>query len=140
MKRVFVGLSGASGAVYGLTLVRTLVEAGVEVPITLTESGAKVLKVEMDLEVDFRAPDLDLLFPGHGGAVRFFPLDCVEAPVSSGSYRTDAAVICPCSMGTLGSIAAGTSFFSWAISSSKFTLGLTSGGRGGATPARAAHR
>jgi 4-hydroxy-3-polyprenylbenzoate decarboxylase len=109
MKRVFVGITGASGAVYGLTLVRTLAGAGLEVPFTLTGSGAKVLRYEMDIDVDPADPDLEVLFPGHGGAVRFFPLDMVEAPVSSGSYRTDAAVICPCSMGTLGSIAAGTS-------------------------------
>ena len=109
MKRVFVGMSGASGSVYGLTLVPTLVRAGVEVAFSLTESAGKVLRYETDIVVDHRAPNLDQLFPGHAESVTFFPIDCVEAPVSSGSYRTDAAVICPCSMGTLGSIAAGTS-------------------------------
>ena len=109
MDRIFVGQTGASGAVYGLTLIRTLVANGVEVLYALTESAAKVLRYEMDVDVDHRDPDLERLFPGHGGRVRFYPLDRIEAPVSSGSYRVDAAVICPCSMGTLGSIAAGTS-------------------------------
>lgn len=109
MDRIFVALTGASGAVYGLTLVRTLAGAGLEVGFTLTASAAKVLRYEMDLDVDPTAPDLDRLFPGHDGRVRFFPVDRIEAPVSSGSYRVDAAVICPCSMGTLGAIAAGTS-------------------------------
>ena len=109
LTRIFVGLTGASGAVYGVRLVRVLIEAGVEVAFTLTVSGAKVLRYELDLDVDPADPDLSVLFPGHEGGVRFFPLDRIEAPVSSGSYRTDAAVICPCSMGTLGSIAAGTS-------------------------------
>lgn len=109
MKRVFVGMTGASGAIYGLRLVSTLLEAGIEVPFTLTESAAKVLRYENDIEVDHREPDLETLFPGQAEGLTFFPLDRVEAPVSSGSYRTDAAVICPCSMGTLGSIAGGTS-------------------------------
>ena len=109
MERIFVGMTGASGAVYGVTLVRALVGAGIEVSATLSESGAKVLRYELDVEVDHRAPDLERLFPGGGSAVTFFPIDRVESPVSSGSHGTDAVVICPCSMGTLGSIAAGTS-------------------------------
>jgi 4-hydroxy-3-polyprenylbenzoate decarboxylase len=107
--RVFVGLTGASGAIYGVTLVRTLVAAGVEIAFSLSESGAKVLKYEMGLAIDPGDPDLEALFPEHGGRVRFFRRDMVEAPVSSGSYRTDAAVICPCSMGTVGAIANGLS-------------------------------
>jgi 4-hydroxy-3-polyprenylbenzoate decarboxylase len=109
MRRIFVGMTGASGAIYGISLVRTLVAASVEVAFTLTESAAKVLRYELEIDVDSASPDLSRLFPDHAGSVRFFPLDMVEAPVSSGSYATDAAVICPCSMGTLGSIAAGTS-------------------------------
>lgn len=109
MKRIFVGMTGASGAVYGIELVRTLAAAGVEVLFSLSPAGAKVLRLETDLDVDPAAPDLEALFPGHGASVRFFRHDEVEAPVSSGTYRTDAAVICPCSMGTVGSIAAGTS-------------------------------
>jgi len=109
VKRIFVGLTGASGAVYGVTLVRTLAAEGVDVAFSLSESGAKVLRIEMDLPIDADAPDLDLLFPDTHGRVRFFHRDQVEAPVSSGSYRTDAAVICPCSMGTVGAIAGGLS-------------------------------
>jgi len=109
MNRIFVGLTGASGAVYGLTLVRTLVAAGIDVAFSMSESGAKVLRLEAGIETEPDAPDLELLFPGHGGGVTFFRRDLVEAPVSSGSYRTDAAVVCPCSMGTVGAIANGLS-------------------------------
>ncbi|MEN8151837.1 MAG: flavin prenyltransferase UbiX, partial [Planctomycetota bacterium] len=109
MKRVFVGLTGASGVVYGLTLVRTLAAAGVDVAFSLSESGAKVLRLEAGLDTDADAPDLERLFPGHGGRVSFFHRDEVEAPVSSGSHRTDAAIVCPCSMGTMGAIASGLS-------------------------------
>lgn len=109
MRRIFVGMTGASGAIYGIELVRALAGAGVEVLFSLSPAGAKVLRLEMDLDVDPSAPDPEALFPGHGGSVRSFGHDEVEAPVSSGTFRTDAAVICPCSMGTAGSIAAGTS-------------------------------
>jgi len=109
MERVFVGLTGASGAVYGITLVRTLAEAGIDVSFSLSASGAKVLRYEMGIETDPDAPDLARLFPGGEERVRFFPRDMVEAPVSSGSHRTDAAVVCPCSMGTVGAIANGLS-------------------------------
>lgn len=109
MKRIFVGMTGASGAVYTRALVRTLVGAGIEVAFCMSDSAAKVLRYEEGVEVDPRAPDLAALFGEAAAGIRFFPLDMVEAPVSSGSYATDAAVICPLSMGTLGSIAAGTS-------------------------------
>jgi 4-hydroxy-3-polyprenylbenzoate decarboxylase len=108
-KRIFVGLTGASGAVYGIALVRALLRAGAEVVLCVSQAGAKVLRLEMDLAVDFRAPDPGALFPGHGGRVTAFAPECVEAPVSSGSYRTDAAAICPCSMGTLSAVAHGAS-------------------------------
>ena len=109
MKRVFVGMTGASGAVYARVLVKTLVGAGIEVAFSRSESAAKVLKCEEGIDVNPLAPDLGAMFGEAAAKVRFFGHDQVEAPVSSGSYATDAAVICPCSMGTLGSISAGIS-------------------------------
>jgi len=109
MKRVFVGMTGASGALYTRALVRALVGAGVEVAFSLSDSAVKVLRFEEEIEVELNAPDLELLFGEAAAGVRFFPVDMVEAPVSSGSSAMDAAIICPLSMGTLGSIAAGTS-------------------------------
>lgn len=108
-RRYFVGMTGASGSVYGLRLVSALAAAGAEVAFCLSDSAAKVLRIECDVDVDPRDPDLEAMFGDHAQAVRFFPLQMVEAPVSSGSYRMDGAVICPCSMGTAGSIAAGIS-------------------------------
>lgn len=107
MDRIFVAHTGASGAVYGVTLVRTLAAAGIEVLWTVTESGAKVIAHELAIEVNRAKPDLERLFPGHEGRVRYFPVEAVEAPVSSGTYRVDAGVICPCSMDAVASIAAG---------------------------------
>jgi 4-hydroxy-3-polyprenylbenzoate decarboxylase len=107
--RVFVGMTGASGAIYARALVSALVAAKVEVAFSMSSSAAKVLRYEEGVEVDPFSPDLYSLFGDDAARVRFFPLDMVEAPVSSGSYATDAAVICPCSMGTLGRVAGGIS-------------------------------
>lgn len=109
MKRLFLGITGASGAVYGIRLAEVLVRAGIEVALCVSEAGAKVLRYEMDLEVDPYSPDPGILCPRGGGLVSAYPIDQVEAPVSSGSHRSDGAVICPCSMGTVGAIAHGLS-------------------------------
>ncbi len=107
-RRIFVGITGASGAVYGRALVGALARGGAEVVVSLSEAAAKVLRAEEGISVDLAAPDLAALFPG-AGSVRYYPVGMVEAPVSSGSCRTDAAVICPCSMGTLSAVACGAS-------------------------------
>lgn len=109
MDRIFVGLTGASGARYGTSLVRALVENGVRVSLCVSESGAKVLDAEMGLRVDPFALDPKILFPGLEGRISAEPVDRVEAPVSSGSHPMDGAVICPCSMGTLAAVAHGLS-------------------------------
>ncbi len=109
MKRVFVGMTGASGARYTLALVPVLVGAGIEVAFSMSDSAAKVLRLEEEIVVDAGEPDLEALFGKAAAGVQFFPQDMVEAPVSSGSFAVDASILCPLSMGTLGSIAAGTS-------------------------------
>jgi 4-hydroxy-3-polyprenylbenzoate decarboxylase len=105
----FVGMTGASGARYGLRLVSALVDTGARVALCLSESAGKVLRYECDLDVDHRCPDLAALFGERASRVQAFPPEMVEAPVSSGSYRAAGAVVCPCSMGTVGSIANGVS-------------------------------
>ncbi len=109
MKRVFVGITGASGVVYGVTLVRALAGAGLQVPVCISPSGRKVLRLEMGVEADPEEADAPEWLRGSGEGVSVFPHEAVEAPFSSGSYRTDAAVICPCSLGTLAAVAHGLS-------------------------------
>ncbi len=91
----FVGITGASGVRLGVRLAGELALHGV-VHLSITASAMKIAEVE----------GTDLSFPQE--VVRW-ATDALDAPVSSGSFRLQGAVIIPCSMGTLGRIVGGVS-------------------------------
>ena len=106
--RVFLGITGASGALYAKRLVETLADAGCEVG--LCASGAAIEVLATELYGDARlAPDetLQRLLEHAGGSATLYDVQDWRAPYASGSAKVDAYVICPCSMGTLGTIASG---------------------------------
>lgn len=107
--RFVLGICGASGARYGLRLLRALAGGGHEVALVVSRGGARVLEIEEGIAVDPAAPDAEALCPGHGGRVTAFPLHDVAAPFSSGTHPVAGMVIAPCSMGTLSRVAQGTS-------------------------------
>jgi 4-hydroxy-3-polyprenylbenzoate decarboxylase len=114
VSRYFVGLTGASGHVYAAELVRALVHLGHSVDLSITDAGAKVLRHELGIEAGPRGEQLHSALPGWFGAeaaarLRAFPSEAVEAPPSSGTSKTAAYILCPCSMGTLARVAAGFS-------------------------------
>ena len=105
---VFLGITGASGALYAARLLRALVEADCEVGICASRAGVEVLATE--LYGDARLPPdevLARLTEGAGDAVTLWDANDWKAPYASGSARVDGYVVCPCSMGTLGTIASG---------------------------------
>lgn len=97
--RVVVGITGATGAVYGLRLLERLRACGHETHLVLTPAG--VLNVHYELGLDRRS--LEAL-ADHA----YSPSD-VGAAIASGSFRCDAMVVAPCSMRTLAAIATGLS-------------------------------
>jgi len=107
--RFVVAICGASGARYGLTLLRALAGGGHEVALVVSQGGARVLGIEEGIAVDPRAPDPGALCPGHGGRVTAHSLFDVAAPISSGTHPVDGMAVIPCSMGTLARIAGGIS-------------------------------
>jgi polyprenyl P-hydroxybenzoate/phenylacrylic acid decarboxylase-like protein len=107
--RFVVGIGGASGARYGIALLRALVDAKQEAALVVSAGGARVLEVEEGIRIDPERPDPDLLCPGHGGRVAGFPLHDVAAPFSSGTHPVAGMAIAPCSMGTLARVAQGIS-------------------------------
>jgi 4-hydroxy-3-polyprenylbenzoate decarboxylase len=112
-RTITVALTGASGSQYGLRLVECLLDAGIRVYLLISQAGQVVLKMEADLEVPARPAEAEAFFLDHFGAqpgqLRVFGRQQWTAPVASGSNPPDAMVICPCTTGTLASIAAGVS-------------------------------
>lgn len=112
MKRVVtVAVTGASGAAYARRLCRVLAkEKRVKVHLLMSHAGARVVREELGEEID--VADGDSVLRGLVGEVprnfRYEALDNIGASIASGSYRVDAMAVIPCSMGTLGRIAAGT--------------------------------
>jgi len=97
--RVVVGITGATGAVYGVRLLERLRAAGAESHLVVSPAG--VLNVFHELGLDRGA--LEAL-----AHTAYNPAD-VGAAIASGSFATDAMVIAPCSMKTLASVAHGLS-------------------------------
>ena len=104
-----VAITGASGAQYGLSLVRALARLGHTVHVVISEGGARVLRHECDIGVSSSAPDPSLLVPADL-THRIVPHAAANygASIASGSFPLAGMAVCPCSMGTLGRIAAGT--------------------------------
>ena len=96
---VVVGISGASGVGYGVRLLQVLAEKGCVTHLIVTDSARKI----MEIETDFSPEEVEKL------TSYVHPPDDFSAPVASGSHPFDSMVIVPCSMGTLSSIASGSS-------------------------------
>jgi 4-hydroxy-3-polyprenylbenzoate decarboxylase len=114
MSRYFLGLTGASGHVYGRALARALLAGGHELDLCATEAGCKVLRHELDVDVGAHGERWTQALPQYlerdpSGAVRTFLADQVEAPPSSGTALSGGVVLVPCSVGTLGRVAYGLS-------------------------------
>lgn len=107
--RVFLGITGASGAPYAARLVEVLADADVELGISASSAGIEVLATELYGNPRLsRDETLTRLLEGvHGDNVTIYDPNDWKAPYASGSAKVDAYVICPCSMGTLGTIASG---------------------------------
>jgi flavin prenyltransferase len=103
---VFLGITGASGAPYAARLLEALVNAGCEVGVCISDAGFEVLATELygDPSLSHEAV-LDRFIPGDGVAV--FGKQDYQAPFASGSAKVDGYVVCPCSMATAATIAAG---------------------------------
>ncbi len=106
--RVFLGITGASGAPYAARLIEALAAADVELGICASTAAVEVMGTE--LYGDPRLPRDETLArisePAGELATIYDPNDW-SSPYASGSSRVDAYVLCPCSMGTLGTVASG---------------------------------
>ena len=98
-RRIIVGISGASGAAFGVRLLEELKKAGVETHLIVSKWGAYTIEQETDWQLEaVRALASYVYDEGD-----------MAAPLSSGSFRIDAMAVVPCSMKTLAGIANGFS-------------------------------
>jgi len=110
-RRWVVGITGASGAIYGIRLIEELLANEYEVHLVITEAGWRVLKEELGWEASKRTAALERRFGEwlSQGRLVFYPNADIGAAIASGSFRVEGMLIMPCSMGTLSSIAHGIS-------------------------------
>ncbi len=104
-----VGITGASGVIYGVQLVRELLAKQMFVHLIITEAGWRVLHDELGWDTSHRATTLQQYFGDDNGRYQFHKLQNIGASIASGSFLVEGMVILPCSMGTLSSIASGAS-------------------------------
>jgi 4-hydroxy-3-polyprenylbenzoate decarboxylase len=105
---VFLGITGASGAPYAARLLEALAAADCEIGVSASSAGVEVLATELYGNAKLsRDETLARLLEHAGGAATLYDPNDWKAPYASGSAKVDAYVICPCSMGTLGTIASG---------------------------------
>ena len=95
-KRLIVGISGATGAIYGVRILEILSRMeDVETHLVLSKAG----KMTIQVETPFSAKDVEAM------ADVVHDVNNVGASISSGSFRTEGMVIAPCSMKSMGGIA-----------------------------------
>lgn len=97
---IIVGISGASGSIYGLRLLQLLrKQGGIRTHLILSRAAERTAHLEMDLtSADFKA-EADVCYP----------YEDIGSKLASGSFRTDGMVVAPCSIHSMSSIAAGLS-------------------------------
>jgi 4-hydroxy-3-polyprenylbenzoate decarboxylase len=112
-KPIALAFTGASGAQYGLRLLECLLEAGEQVYLMVSAPAQVVIGIETDLKLPGRTAEIERFFTERHGAragqLRVFGREEWTAPVASGSSAPRAMVVCPCTTGTLSSIACGAS-------------------------------
>jgi len=106
--RIFLGVTGASGAPYAARILDSLAAADCEIGVCASAAGVQVLATELYGDQHLPRDEVLARFTERAGAAAtvFDPND-YSAPYASGSARVDGYVVCPCSMATAGTIATG---------------------------------
>jgi 4-hydroxy-3-polyprenylbenzoate decarboxylase len=106
--RVFLGVTGASGAPYAARILEALTEADCEVGVCVSSAGVEVIATELYGDARLSRDETLARFCEHArGEVTVYEPNDWRSPYASGSAKVDAYLICPCSMGTLGTVASG---------------------------------
>jgi len=119
MKRFIVGITGASGSIFGIRLVEELLKKDYKVYIVITKMGRLIIERELKVKLytgvknkkeikknliryligKTKISERDL-----SEKIEYLPIDLMDAPISSGSFVTEGMAVVPCSMSTLSGI------------------------------------
>lgn len=105
MKKIVVGITGASGSIYAKRMIEVLVEQGILVHVIATDTGKKVFNYELSLNLESWITEMQQQYSN----LKLEDNNNLFAGVASGSYGFDAVIILPCSMGTMAEISHGLS-------------------------------
>lgn len=112
-KQITLAITGASGTPYALSLLTSLVKADYQVYVLISSAAKVVMATEENIKIPARPEDASAFFIEHCGGkpgqVQVFGKEEWFSPVASGSAAPSKMVVCPCSTGTLSSIAIGAS-------------------------------
>ena len=95
MRRIIVGITGATGVIYGIRLLEALKNAEVETHLILSDARKKNILIETDYAIG----DVERL------ASQVHDVENLASSISSGSFKTDGMVIVPCTVKTLSGVA-----------------------------------
>ena len=104
---VFLGITGASGAPYAARLLQALAAGGAEVGVCISDAGVQVCAAELYGDISLSRDEVTARLTDGLDGVTVVGLRDYTTPYASGSARVDGYVVCPCSMSTAASIAAG---------------------------------
>ncbi len=112
-KDIALAITGASGAIYSQRLLQELVGRGVRVHLMVSAAGRIVCADELNWKLPARASDIHKMLVDalncDADLLRVYGEQQWSAPVASGSHKIPTMIVCPCTMGTLSSIACGSS-------------------------------
>ncbi|WP_438351272.1 UbiX family flavin prenyltransferase [Paenibacillus sp. FA6] len=108
-QRWIVGITGASGSIYGIRLIEALLASHVDVHIVISNAGWRVLHEELGWSSSDRESALKEKFGSYPGSYIYHPVADIGASIASGSFQVEGMIIVPCSMGTLSAVANGGS-------------------------------
>jgi 4-hydroxy-3-polyprenylbenzoate decarboxylase len=112
-KQIALALTGASGALYSQRLLEVLLQQGITVHLMISAAARIVFSDELDWKLSARASDVQKMlaakFQCEPTLLQVYGEQQWSSPLASGSHKVETMIICPCTMGTLSSIAVGSS-------------------------------
>ncbi|MBT3880459.1 MAG: UbiX family flavin prenyltransferase [Candidatus Scalindua sp.] len=107
MENIIVGITGASGVVYGQRLLQALSDKSYPIHLSVSEAAIQVIESELNFTLNLDKFNISKFIDRENHSITYHHISDIAASISSGTLKTKAMIIAPCSMNTLCSIANG---------------------------------